>query len=114
MFVATPPLEAKKILFSLWSSQEGLCLEFIDVARAYFHAGARRLTYVDLPEEDSEEGTRGLLRKAMYGTCDAAQNGKMEHAEILEAGFRQGASSACTFYHEQKNDSRTRVATSQR
>ena len=31
MFAATPPLEAKKMLFSLWASVPGLRLEFADV-----------------------------------------------------------------------------------
>ncbi len=34
LVAATPPLEAKKVLFSLFASIPGLCLDFIDVARA--------------------------------------------------------------------------------
>ncbi len=37
LFVATPPLKAKKLLFSLWARKEEMCLDLIDVARAYFH-----------------------------------------------------------------------------
>ncbi len=29
LFAATPPLEAKKMLFSLWASMAGMCLEFV-------------------------------------------------------------------------------------
>ncbi len=72
-FAATPPLEAKKMLFSLWASVLGLRFGFGDIARAYFQAKARRKSYVDLPAEDFEEGKRGLLKKAMCGTRDAAQ-----------------------------------------
>ena len=40
----------------------------------------------------------------MYGTRDAAQNWELEYTEMMtEAGFRQGAYSACVFYHEEKN-----------
>jgi hypothetical protein len=53
---------------------------------------------------DFEEGKCGLLKKAVYGTRDAAQRGEMEYAEMMvDAGFRQGLYSACAFYHEQKN-----------
>ena len=74
LFAATPPLEAKKLSFSLWASMEDMCLDFIGVVRAYFHAKARRETCVDLPREDHEEGMCGKLGKAMYGTRGTAQN----------------------------------------
>ncbi len=71
LFAATSPLEAKKMLFSLWASVRGLLLDFGDVVRAYFHAKARRKVYVELSKEDVEEGKCGLFKKAMYGTRDA-------------------------------------------
>ena len=49
-------------------------LDFVDVRRAYFHAKARRDVYIQLLEEDYEEGMCGKLEKSMYGTRDAAQN----------------------------------------
>ena len=49
IFAATPPLEAKKALFSMavtegigWGSNWKYKLEFIDVKRAYFSAPAKR------------------------------------------------------------------------
>jgi len=52
--------------------------------------------YVGLSREDFEEGKCGLLKKAMYGTRDAAQNWELEYTEMMvEAGFKQGAYSAC-------------------
>ena len=42
------------------------------MVRAYFHARARRKVYMELSKEDFEEGKCGLLKKAMYGTRDAA------------------------------------------
>ena len=69
LFAATPPLEAKKLLFSLamtagvayelGNRKRGYKLDFIDVRRAYFHAKARRLVYVQLPSEDEEDGRGG-------------------------------------------------------
>ncbi len=80
-----------------------MCLDFGDVVRAYFHAKARTGVYVDVSMEDFEEGKCGLLKKAKYGTRDAAQNWEMEYTEMMiGAGVRQGLQSACVFYHELK------------
>merc|ERR1711989_3021 len=100
LFAATPPLEAKKVLFSLFACGMNFSLDFIDVSRAYFHARARRRVFVELLQRDHEQGMCGLLKKAMYGTRDAAQNWEMEYTEMLrELGFKQGVSSPCIFYH---------------
>ena len=61
MFAATPPLEAKKLLFSMamteglgWGSGWFSKLDFIDVRKTYLHAKARRYVYVKLSMEDHE------------------------------------------------------------
>ena len=69
LFAATPPLEAKKMLFSFavtegigyqkGKKEEGMKLDFIDIRRAYYHAVARRKVYIKLPEGDEEEGMCG-------------------------------------------------------
>ena len=41
---------------------------------AYLRVEAKREVYVMLPEEDCEEGMCAILKKAMYGTRDAAQS----------------------------------------
>ena len=74
MFVATPPLEANKLLYSLAATEgvgynegdrEGeICLMLIDIKRAFFNAQARRPVYVQLPPEDEEEGMCGRLLKS--------------------------------------------------
>ena len=98
LFAATPPLEAQKILLSLAVTEgvgyqagcksQGHKLDFIDVRRAYFHAKARRKVYVELPAEDHQPGMCGKLKKAMYGTRDAAQNWEHAYMEFLEnVGF---------------------------
>ncbi len=74
LFAATPPLEAKKMLFSLWATVPGMRLGFGDTVRVYFNARARRRVYVELSHEVFEEGKRGFLKKAMHGARDATQN----------------------------------------
>ncbi len=59
LFAATPPLEAKKMLFSLWASAPRIRLGFGSVVRAYFHARARGRVCVELAREDFEEATCG-------------------------------------------------------
>ena len=110
MFAATPPLEAKKCLFSYVMSQyargrcrrggEKLKLLFVDVSRAYFYAPSRRPVYVTLPEEDYEPGMRGRLNVSMYGTQDAAANWEHKYSTHLTAnGFVQGQSSPCVVWN---------------
>ena len=74
-------------------------IDFVDVRRAYFHAPAVRKVYVELPEEDAQEGHVGLLMKSMHGTRDAAQNWNAAYSEFMEStGFERGKSCACAFW----------------
>jgi hypothetical protein len=85
LLAATPPLEAKKELFSLFASLAGLCSDVIDVVRAY-----RCRAHVDLPEEDQQDGMCGRLKKAMRQARDASQNWDLEHSEMMtEADSRE-------------------------
>ncbi len=60
--------------------------------------------YVDLPQEDKEEGKCGKLRKAMYGTRDAAQNWEYDYTNcMISIGFTRGISTPCAFYHSERN-----------
>ena len=106
LFAGMPPLEAKRVLFSLMMSsdeQEGVVLDFIDVKRAYLQAGAIRDVYVQLPEEDREQGMCGKLLKAMYGTRDAAQCWEREYVGFMKRlGFATGRSSRCIFWHAER------------
>ena len=100
LFAATPPLEALNILISMAIShveskkrdKEVRKMEFNGVRRAYFHAKVRRRLYVRLPPEASAgPGKCGRLKKAMYGTRDAAQNWEAEYIRFMEsAGFKKG------------------------
>ena len=79
---------------------KGKQIDFIDIKRAYFHSKARMHVFVDLPNEDNEEGMCGELMKAMYGTRDAAQNWEFEYREFLEGiKFERGVAHPCVFYH---------------
>ena len=47
-------------------------LELIDIKKAYLRVEAKSDIYVELFEEDREEGQCAKLVKAIYGTRDAA------------------------------------------
>ncbi len=90
LYAATPPLEAKNMMCSI-AVADGLgyvigkphlrkkCV-FIDIWKAYFLAAASRDVYVELPEEDMEEGYCGKLEKSGYRTRDAALNWEFEYS----------------------------------
>ena len=75
LFAATPPLEAKKLLFSLAVTEgigfkngnrsHGMKLMFIDITRAYYYAKARRRIFIQLPDGDREPGMCGLLNMSL-------------------------------------------------
>ena len=108
MFAATPPLEAKKFLFSLAATGGGTDAHlgeykvlFIDIKRAYMYAPETREVYVALPEQDSTPGMCGLLNKSMYGTRGAAQSWGRHYESVFVdcLGFVQGKASICCLYH---------------
>lgn len=111
LFAATPPLEAKKMLFSMAATEHRdrqgrsvpLQLSFVDVVRAYFNADATPNMFVKLPEEDHLEGHCGELLKSMYGTKTAASNWEATYIQSMEAlGFVRGKSSPCLFWHPRR------------
>ena len=55
-YAATPPLEAKRLLFSMWARERErgghpLKLHFLDVKKAFFNGVPRRSMYIRLPPE---------------------------------------------------------------
>ncbi len=75
-------------------------IDFIDVRRAYFHAGAQRGVYVQLSEEFGEGGMGCMVMKATYGTRDAATNWQEEVAkEMLAWGYARGRYNPCLYFH---------------
>ena len=65
LFAATLPLEEKKMSFTVAMTaaegyeegrrEHGTKPAFIHIRKAFFHAGARRDAYVDLPREEATE-----------------------------------------------------------
>ena len=101
-FAATPPLEALKIILSMTTpGNKGESIMINDISRAFFHAPAKRMVYVQLPNEDQqhvEECLCGRLNFSMYGIRDAAQNWSDQHSgHLVSDGFKQGVASPCTF-----------------
>ena len=81
----------------------GLCLDFIDASQAFFHADAQRVVYIQLPDEDWEDGMCGLLCKSLYVTRDAAQNWAASYVGfMISVGFLRGKASPCCFWHKEK------------
>ena len=87
------------------ASQKDGRLLAIDVSRAYFYAPARRLIYVELPDEAGEgKNICGRLLKSLYGTRDAATNWAAAYTSVMEnMGFIAGHSNPCLFKHKTKN-----------
>ena len=103
-YAATPPLEAKRILFSEFASRsksEEIKISFVDVKKAYFYGIPERTLYVRLPPElGLGKEVVGKLIRCMYGTRDAGAIWENCYTSCLtKLGFVQGASSPCCFRH---------------
>ena len=71
-------------------------LERIDFERADMQVEAKREIYVELPQEDMEEGMCAKLVKAMCGTGDAAQDWAHTYRKArADWGFQVGQASPC-------------------
>lgn len=109
VFAATPPWEAVKLLLSEtvtnYDPSSKNKLMFIDISKAYLFAPVTSEDiFVDLPPEQAEPGKCGRLKKALYGTRDAARAWEMEYNRTLvKLGFVAGKSSTCVFYHAEKD-----------
>ena len=61
LFVATPPLEALKMIISMTAtSNQGEIIMVNDISRAFFHARVTMDVYVQIPDEDKGPGEEGL------------------------------------------------------
>ena len=111
MFAAsTPPLEAKKLLFSMMASlrkdAKGRPLElaFIDVKKAYFNAVPKRVIHLVPPKElGLPAGYVARLRRCAYGTRDAGLLWEETYSDRLtDMGFTRGTASPCVFVHKKR------------
>jgi hypothetical protein len=106
LFAATPPLEAKKLLFK-WvrrllkdgkKNREKVLL--IDVRKAHLNAFCEEEVYVELPPEADAPGKCGMLKRWLYGMRPAANAWEKEYTQKLEsAGYVRGEYSAVTFFN---------------
>ena len=104
-YAATPPLEAKRLLFSEWATErtrrgQKLKLSFVDIRKAYFNGVPTRNIYIRLPPElGLPRETLGKLARCMYGTRDAGAIWEQCYVDCLtKIGFQQGVASPCCFY----------------
>ena len=76
----------------------------VDISKAYLHAPVMRNDiYDELPAEMEQPGCCGRLRKALYGTREAASYREHDCVRMLESiGFRRGSTSPCAFWHKDK------------
>ena len=109
-FASTPPLEAKKIMFSQYASErhrkgKPLRLSFVDIRKAYFNGRPTRNLYMHFPKElGLPSNLVARLVRCAYGCRDAGHIWEMCYRGALEAiGFTTGAASPCCFYHKTRD-----------
>ena len=97
LFSSTPPLEAMRLLCSLWATERvshrgrPLKIGLWDISRAHFYGVPKRRIYIQLPDEDASPGMVGRLTKSMYGTQDAPNIWQQHYTQLLvKAGYLRG------------------------
>ena len=108
-FASTPPLEAKKVLFSRLAQErtrngEKLMLSFIDVKKACFNGIPKRDVYMSLPKELGLPSHLVAKQvRCVYGTRDAGAIWEDTYRAALEGlGFTSGIASPCCFFHKER------------
>ena len=112
-FASTPPLEAKRLLFSEFAhkarhpkhKKRNMVLSFVDVKKAYFNGIPRRNLHLVFPKELGMPGHLvAHLKRCVYGTRDAGAIWEDCYADALvELGFRRGIANPCCFYHVERD-----------
>ena len=88
-FAATPPLEAKRMLLSQFSTERrrrghNLKLSFIDVQKAYFYGTPSRKIFIRPPVElGLPKHVVMELHRCMYGTRDAGSIWEQVYSDAL-------------------------------
>ena len=109
LFAAMPPLEGMRLLLSFVASRRGCDvhykLMFLDISKAYLHAEVLDDNiFVELPPEMKQPDMCGHLRRALYGTRQAARAWEEEYSRTLqEAGFQRGQCNPCMFYNVERD-----------
>ena len=109
-YASTPPLEAKKMLFSQFASErvragKKLRLSFVDIRKAYFNGRPTRNIFMQFPKElGLAPNIVGKLVRCAYGCRDAGHIWEeCYRAALLSMGFVAGKGSPCCFYHATRN-----------
>lgn len=108
-YASTPPLEAKKMLFSQFASErrrggKPLRLCFVDVRKTYFNGRSARNIFVHLPKElGLAPNILAKLVRCAYGCRDASHIWEECYSAALSAGFKLGKGSPCCFHHATRN-----------
>ena len=107
-YAATPPLEAKRLLFSEWATKKvrhgkKLKLSFVDIRKARFNGIPTRNLYIRLPAElGLRKHVLGKFVKCMYGTRDAGAIWEQCYVDcFIGLGFTRGIAPPCCFYHKE-------------
>ena len=111
LFAATPPLEAKRLLFrqtarhpTVWrrGGYESVKIRLIDVKKAHLNAQVTNgeMVYVQLPPEDHQVGMCARLKRWLYGMRPAASAWEHDYSDKLESvGFKKGAAAPTVFFN---------------
>ena len=109
LFAETPPLEAKRLLFSraatMLPNGKFRKLLFIDAKKAHLNPKCEQDVYIQLPEEcNSSHDMCGKLNFWLYGFRQAASAWEALYAgKLQDAGFERGVSCGVVFYHPGKD-----------
>ena len=109
-YAATPPLEAKKILFPKYADEpvrrgKQQRISFVDIRKAYFNALPKRNIFMSLPKELGLPGHWVAKQvRCVYGTRDAGALWEDTYRAALEdMGFKSGVASPCIFSHADRD-----------
>ena len=111
LFAAMPPWECIKALFALMvcdkmDKDDELEVAVFDISRAHFMAEMDRELYVEIVEEDKEEGEGdkvGRLNRSMYGCRTASANWMRDWQQLLSSvGCVVGVANPALFYNAEK------------
>ena len=112
-FASTPPLEAKKLLFSEFSAtarnpallSDEYVLSFVDIKKAYFNGRPKRNVHLAFPKElGIPENFCAHLKRCVYGTRDAGAIWEDCYADALvDMCFERGTASPCCVHHPEWN-----------
>ena len=109
LFAETPPLEAKRMLFSRPATprKDGRFrkLLFIDARKAHLNPKCEEGVHIELPAEvGAPEGTCSKLVHWLYGVRPAVAAWEKHYSSLLEGcGFRRGVSCGVVFYHPDRD-----------